>query len=271
MTNEQRSQDEVINKSGYLFQIKIADQIKNFPPANWRLLVEEYPWSENDTGAEKRTGYIDLVLERVTVRMVIECKRQQDTSWHFLANKSASKTPVGYFLWTLQNSGEFYSDYADFYAEPNTLSSDMCIISRDKAESNLEKIASGLVYSTEAIAEQWGKIKPDVMPEWFVYVPVIVTSATLVASRYDPNQIDANTGKITEGTSHEEVPYIRFTKSLTTHWRNNPNSIQDAIRKAQRTVFIVNSTHFDDFLTDFDISFKTRARMSPPWQFLLRN
>ena len=60
----------IANASGFLLQMRIADEVESTNEQHkWEVLAKEQPWAEKESGKE---GYIDLVLGRDRVRIVIE-------------------------------------------------------------------------------------------------------------------------------------------------------------------------------------------------------
>ena len=85
------------------------------------------------------------------------------------------------------------------------------------------------------------------------YFSVLVPTADLKTCRFDPQEIDIKSGEITKCV-FEDVPFIRFRKSLTA--RNEETTEKDiakVFREKERTVFVVNSASFVDFLKEWRI------------------
>ena len=86
------------------------------------------------------------------------------------------------------------------------------------------------------------------------YFSAIVTTADLIISNFDPSKIDVATGTTDETTS-KNVSYVRFRKQLSTYdrpkgsWKES--TPRDIEREQERTVFIINSSEFIDFLSKF--------------------
>jgi len=77
--NDQCTQLESINASGYPLQIAIANAVKASSGSHcWHVLYEEHAWRHDN-----RQGFINLVLEHESLQVVllIECKRLSDTKW----------------------------------------------------------------------------------------------------------------------------------------------------------------------------------------------
>lgn len=98
----------------------------------------------------------------------------------------------------------------------------------------------------------------------WVFVPVIITTAELWICRCDPNQVTLNEGTLSEAT-FEQVPFIRFRKSLTTRLTNqaHPTDLAQANQDKQRTVVVINSTELVGFLSNW--KWENREQ-SWPWR-----
>src|SRR4051794_19366373 len=63
---------KVVNGSGFLLQLAVeyavTSQELGYPP--WEVVVREHPWLDGD-----RSRFVDLVIGRPSLRLVIECKR----------------------------------------------------------------------------------------------------------------------------------------------------------------------------------------------------
>jgi hypothetical protein len=71
-------------------------------------------------------------------------------------------------------------------------------------------------------------------------LPVIVTNAPLYSVRYQPSEVSLETGEFAELPREiERERWVRFRKSFTADTR---------FEIAERSVFVVNATHFRDFL-----------------------
>ena len=89
-----------------------------------------------------------------------------------------------------------------------------------------------------------------------IYVNVIITTAELHLCSFSPDDISINTGMI-DKAKFSSVPFLRFHKSLSTKLVSELNlevKIQsDLVKAKENTVFIVNSSRFEEFLNSFRI------------------
>ena len=82
----------IVNASGFPFQMSIARIVERNPGKhNWSLAAQEYPWRD---AASSESGFVDIIAGFGAVRLVIECKRGSDATWHFLVDKN-NGNPVG--------------------------------------------------------------------------------------------------------------------------------------------------------------------------------
>ncbi len=75
---------ERINKSGFLLQMALEHHVKA-SRTGWRVSTREHHWKNERTGQE---GWIDLILEKRNVLLVVECKRAIGGKWAFLVESS---------------------------------------------------------------------------------------------------------------------------------------------------------------------------------------
>ena len=255
----------IANSSGFPLQIRIAHDANS--TSNWEVFLEEHPWHSNETGSE---GFIDLVVRdqnHAVQAMVIECKRVRDTAWVFLIPKvKQTKDPrierSHVRLWFSSHCHVKWNEFgwSDCQANPFTYESKFCAIQGQESgrRNLLERTAFDLIESVEALAWQERKLQEGNGGNLFLferrYTPVIITTAELRVSFFDPSSISSHDGTLPNDTSFEVVPYIRFRKSLTSNFGSSiGKSIQEAYQTSERTVFVVNSESWIDFLEKWEI------------------
>ncbi|MGE0682431.1 MAG: hypothetical protein AB7P69_16215 [Candidatus Binatia bacterium] len=84
-----------------------------------------------------------------------------------------------------------------------------------------------------------------------LYLPVVVTNARLFTCSFDPVGVSLETGEIPDEAKFEEVPYIRFKKTLwshITHEQEEVFSVEDAHQDRERTILVVSGSHLKLFL-----------------------
>jgi hypothetical protein len=183
--------------------------------SNWRIYLEEHPWRSEDS-----EGFIDLVIHRKesTSAMVIECKRVRETAWVFLIPEINPKERSEVRLWVsdYENSKWEKFGWAKWNAMPPSFESEFCAIPGQEygRQTILERIASDLIDSVEALAWQERERLTSHVALRRIYNPVIITTAELRVSSFEPSSISLRDGCLPEDPAFEIVPYIRFRKCL---------------------------------------------------------
>ena len=125
----------------------------------------------------------------------------------------------------------------------------------------LERLAGKLLEATEAIADEQMQLdlanRPMVRAEFWSYIPVIVTNATLWVCSFDPAKVDGD-GMLPPDAKFHPAPLVRFFKNLSSD--SGESSSQDlagANRAKNRIVFVVEAAYFPEFLK----AFKTGDRL----------
>jgi hypothetical protein len=251
---------KIINGSGFPLQLGIGSLVdRTTHEHGWRVMFQEHSWANYEAGSG---GFIDLLLinKDKSIILNIECKRVKNESWIFLnpGDTVNTRRHVKAFRSTAEYSHLKDFGWQDVSAEPATPESQYCVIGGHDGTSRsmLEKIAAGVVESTEGFAIEDHSYSRKTEDFFRYYFNVIVTTATLRISNFDPKLVDISTGEIKESSS-TEVPFLRFRKQLSTHsmpslsWReNDARSISIA---KENTVFIVSSNHIVEFLSDLEI------------------
>jgi len=244
-----------VNRSGFPLQLAVSNLV-NKSQTGWRVLYEEHAWTH-----ESGDGYIDLVLEDKyrTWLMNIECKRVIDSSWVFLKDMSKPQTRAHAKLWVTKiadvNSGLKQIGWVDIPMDPPCDESSICIVPGQNAKDRpmLERTASILVRSTEALAQEEGNTVSHQYSGLRIYQNVIVTTAKLNVAEVVSEDINLATGEIDEKTTFREVPYVRFRKQIggtlpsikaAVHSRD----LRQITLEKESTVFVVNAAALLDFL-----------------------
>jgi hypothetical protein len=201
-----------------------------------------------------------LVVGSGKVRLVIECKRFEDSDWIFLIpsdswGKNRSHTKLA---WTYgsRSSGPASIGWWDFNAEPQSYESSYCAGFEGQRVS-LERASSELVLAAEQFAKREISLfsQRHSLEALFVYQPTIITSAKLHICKVDSNYISLKDGKLMQQTFNQ-VPYIRFRKSLTTRLTDDFSEfdIVAANRNQERTIMIVNSERVSEFFNSWEVN-----------------
>jgi hypothetical protein len=273
--DEQENLRRLVNNSGFPFQLRVAQEVRE-AQAGCYIVAEEHPWIDPETGRE---GFIDTVVGQSTNhdlhRMVIESKRTRDADWVFLLPGRRERGPHVRALWTSTHPVNLHdprtprSGHHDFYIAPDSYISEFCAV-RGTGEGQrpmLENLARAVLSSTESFArEEMALSAASNQTERRYYVPVIVTNARLSVCNFDVGSVSLETGEIPSGDV-EEVPYIRFRKTLATRVTEGSTvrSITDANRNRHRTVLVVQSNALRQFLNEWYLPLERSANPLPAW------
>jgi hypothetical protein len=245
-----------VNSSGFPLQIGIKHAVKNaWRDQKWGVMAEEHPWKNEISG---ESGFIDLVLSHYDGPqiLVVECKRVRDSQWIFLIppnNDSERCTRARSWTTYLPN----WCSWLDWHSDPASFEANFCVVPGQdpKAKPMLERTAATIVEATEAFAMEEKSLQSPGSPRLKrMYFSVIVTTADLKICRFDPAEVDIKSGEIAK-CQFADVPVVRFRKSLTA--RNEEitptEEIAEIFREKERTVFVVNSVFFLDFLKQWKL------------------
>lgn len=264
---------KLVNRSGFLFQLAAEEFVRRGALAHgWDVVAREYPWSTADHG---RSGFIDFIAEKDLLRCVFECKRTQGGEWIFLVpEESVGQTLHLRTLWSaVGKTGQSGWGWDDLGFNPASLCAEFCIVrgASDEDRPMLERIAGDLVRASESLAtEELGMVQRE--PGVWGYVPVLLTNATLYACRVDPSKVNLQKGTLPDSATFEEVPFIRFRKSLPTQMEHAPEtyeSIRKGLFKKERSAFVVGVPHLDDFLGNLRLTSRSVTSAPFPWARLL--
>jgi hypothetical protein len=260
MTREREKQLlSIANASGFPLQMSVARQVKTtLARRGWKVLVTEHPWRDPETG---RVEFIDLVVERDSVRLVIECKRVTQGQWVFLHDPSGNSSKNSARIFSTRNlrSGDKEAEWIGSLMDPASVESVFCAIrgSGEQGRATLERLAYLTCKATEAFGTQELTIKSS--PSFdlsMMYVPVIITTAELVTCSADPDTIDVGTGLLTgESVEFDSVSLVRFRKPLGLQSDLSAFADVSAVnRDAERTVFILQSADLVESLGNMHFS-----------------
>lgn len=252
---------EIINKTGYPFQLNLKRQIEDtFQKHRCSVEVEEHRWVNSKTNEE---GFIDLVLrkEGFNLRLVIECKRLNGT-WTFLVPQENPREQNSAISLLVEHS-EINRKWTEIRLRPSSLEASFCVPETSGQSDNrtLEKIAGKLLLSLEYLESEETNIFVQTRrsaniqaPHTMIYLPIIVTTAQLQAIQFSASNITKNDAKlIADKSKIIPIEYIRFTKNLATTFQSPPNMIHltELNQAYDRTVFVVQAESFINFLSEF--------------------
>ena len=255
----------IVDSSGFAFQLAV-ERFVSAAESPFTVLTTEHAWTHPRT---VETGFADIVLEDTKgTRLVVECKRARGGRWVFLRPdergavtrnrfplSDAEKSEQVIMHWTAvdSNRNAIGTDRVRFH--PTSPYSAFCIPQgfSEGQKPMLERLAGELVLATEAIAHEQYQLdcahRATRGNSAWVYVPVILTTTPLTVCDFNPADMDIGTGLLPENARFTDVGVIRFVKNLSIEATDTAHRTLDAVNTAKdRTVFIVNSNAFGDFL-----------------------
>ena len=128
----------------------------------------------------------------------------------------------------------------------------------------LERLCGLVLHSVEGLAEEGLRLRTYRNSETIrVYVPVILTTAKLEVCRFDPSDVDLQSGKLPDA-QFQTVPFIRFRKGLATRMSSERQIIDfgKANQEKERTVFVVQAEELAGFLKEWQL---LRSDYTWPW------
>lgn len=246
------------NSSGFPLQIRIKNVAELH--GSWNVLAEEFPWCL-DINDQVRFGDLIIIDEYKTKSLVIECKRVKDTEWVFLIPETNPNERSFFRSWINihRNTKTEKCGWYDFQAAPKSYNAKFCaIVGNNRGRRTIiEKIASELIDSVEAVSRKEIDLACKSNIDFQrVYIPVIVTTAQLKVGFFDPKDISLIDGDLQTGTKFENIPYIRFRKTLSSkiNAKSKEKTIDRIYKEAERTIYVVNAESFNDFISNFEIT-----------------
>ena len=277
MKTKQSDIVDAANRSGFLFQIAVADLVhRTNYHTRCSVLFTEHSWTD---GGGQNSGFIDLVVagDVKPYIFVIECKRHVG-SWAFL--KKAEGRNVGgrrhakLFAHDVDRiKGRIrQSGWVDAPLEPASVESSFCVVYRqDKDNPMLERLGAELVQATECFAREDNFRVLATKHSECLYVPVIVTNVKLMVAEFSPQHVDVETGKLKDAANVNEyaAPFVRFRKQLSflkpdDNRKIFENNVYRLDYAKERTVFIVQAGHLNDFLETFEVDDGWQNSMRQP-------
>jgi hypothetical protein len=223
-----KGQDEllaVLNASGFPFQIGVRREIERTKGTHgWKVDAEEYHWRHPRTRA---AGFIDLVIshEQYIFTILIECKRvKNEGEWLFLTPRDyTGERKRMSALCTRRKAGqsEPFFGWCDFDFNPVSPESGFCVFDKQEERNPLlERVADDLLTAAEGVSDDYMSMTPlnrEFDSEWRLFLPLIVTNASLFAASFDADSVDKANGRLVAGSCDlKPVPMVRFRKSLAT-------------------------------------------------------
>ncbi len=258
MSETDDSRLNIVNSSGFPFQVRIAHEIQS-AQRKWSILAQEHRWANPQSGDE---GFIDLILEHVNLRLILECKRVSQAQWVFLMpGLPRMENRVRLLHTRCQPGVHSLPEWQDWACEPNSYETPFCVVRghSEKDKPMLERLAGVVLESVESFANEEAKIfenAKDGTTYRLMYAAAIVTTANLDICQFHPKDVDIQEGIIPEKVGQfQPVSFVRFRKGLATHIISSSpaTSVEKANLANERTVFVIQATHLVDFLQQFQL------------------
>jgi len=256
--NHQKVLLDLANGSGFLFQLRVEDEIKGIRSGcTWELVLHEHHWRTQDGGE----GYIDILAGYGKIRLVVECKKASGQDWLFLVPRTAS--PSNHRVRALQAIDEpnvgARVKWREFIVQPTSEEAAFCAVQGQdpKGQPMIERLADSLLPAMEAVAlEELAIAGAPAKKQDRVYIPVVVTAATIHVARFDAMTVDLSTGEISQADlTTKEVPLVRFRKGLASTLKpeGKPVALIEANKEKERTILVIQARHLTRVLSAWTI------------------
>jgi hypothetical protein len=224
-----------LKKSGFPLQTRVEHEVRE--RRSWNVLASEHPWRSEDGDR-----FIDLIANCGTVVLVVECKKAQERSLLFLRPVGRETGMVRRCtVWHFEPRGAGSSFGVDIKntddLQPASYQAEFCV-STDSSQRLLEQDARLVASAAEVLVEQFSQAH---QLSRSLYLPTIVTTASLCTLCYEPTEISLKTGSWDklDPKRIEPIQWIRFHKTLTAQ----PGD-------SAQTVFVVNAVALPKFLDE---------------------
>lgn len=255
-------------KHGAFLQLKIGKEIAD-SRTGWRVESTEHPWSHPDEPAE---GFADIVLahNRFPVRVVVECKQPKRSKgaepsapsrWLFLTPNDVPQTRDLSIYYQPFGEAPFgqWDRAGSHVSQPGSRQAVHWLPLPEDQSTRLDLTCRELVWSIEALAAQ--ELEYDqkqnalqgtqTTRRGVAYLGMVVTTAALLACRFDTQSIDLDTASLKHDQLElDPVDLVRYRKSFSSRVAvqdagsvNAYRALSHISRANERCVLIVQATH----------------------------
>jgi hypothetical protein len=238
------------------------------------MAYREYPYSY---GAHPLiiSGTVDVLAETsidnggIVLILPTECKKADPKlkHWVFEPHRSASSRDMPYFMFTKGGESSFtqgynlpnlgYNTYGDYESCVNVFefSEDKGALSRNADKALRAYFAIKQVNeSVPGIVEKISSLSRQPAAKNFI-IPIVVTTANLWITQYDPQDISKATGEIdTAKLDLVQKDWLLYHYPLAFHEQTRGSLVGSTpdgiIRPDKRPTFVVNSVKLPDFVTN---------------------
>jgi hypothetical protein len=260
---------KLLNASGYAFQLAVESLVASQRIDGVEVAAREHPWVHEQS---QRSGFIDLIIEKHLLRLVVECKRTTDANWLFLMPADADANVHDFHcLWSMYFEPNVpASEWDREPILPPSASSQFCCVrgSGEGQVAAIDRIGAELIYAAEALAkEERARIPEHAYTDYALrYIPVIVTNAGLAVAKFDPKDVDLATGKLSncEVMPVDLVRYRKAMDPLAVVSTNKARSTRESNKLSQRSIFVVNAAAIPHLLAE--LGTVQSGFDGPPWR-----
>lgn len=246
---------QIASDSGFPLQIAVENAVRaTARSTGWSVRYVEHGWTMPPGG---ESGFIDLVLSNHSARLIVECKRQRHAKWVFM-HKSGAATDRRHFVAWMTSAPEgsvAVHRWTATHVDPPHPEATFCAVrgqTSGERSTLLERIGAELVNATEAHAHSERNLRPNSASSRTIYFPVVVTTAELYVTDFQPSQVNLLDGQISQAATRR-VPYLRFRKQLQTRFvalsAEHFEGGGDQSYELERSIFVVQAQSLVQFLT----------------------
>ncbi len=228
-------------KSGFPFQRKVKQIIHAAP--EWSVLYEEFPWRDD---LNAKDSFLDIVAGTKQLLITVECKKAEDEKILFLVEPDGPVPECSCVSLGLQ--GNLSTPFPSAWIiRPESPNATFAIPFRNgKPDSNrllevdIQQLLRGTI--TAARSKQAQRTVQSLQAPLPI-LPLYVTTAELLVTEVDYDQLDLRTGKVTPNAQDfRSTPFVRFTKTFI--------SYKD-VEVPSLTAIVVQAHHIAELLSKF--------------------
>jgi len=256
--SDQRSEERLslLRKCGFPLQDRLERAVAlTSEQHGWRVLGSEFPLVQPEDLLP--AGFLDLVLAKRYMRMVIEVKKKGADEFIFPVPRVSIPRHSFFAMETFQE--DRVPQVLQCTARPNLPVGRFALVTREDALSvnTVDRSAAALVRACDDLARLWSHDLRPVNTDYAqVFIPVIATSAKLVGALYDPRDVSLETGELAqEKIEFVEADAVRFQRPYPSTadpgWAIEVEGLLPYY--TERTLFIVRASRLVSWLHEFDL------------------
>jgi len=226
-----------LDSHGFSFHyavVRYCEELFSARKSHWRFEVAEFPVELRDAATR-----IDFILHGksqisgIAAYLVCECKRPNPaiSQWAFARAPYTRRNRRQRFtvfegIWIEPTTGRLISapsklrDLIEPYDLGIELRGDVKGEPQGAGRGAIEDAATQVLRGVSGLIDFF-KDNPRVLSEQALVVPIVFTTARLFSSAVDLGTADLNTGKLPDGVSTEEAPWLWFQYNLSSSLRHS--------------------------------------------------